>query len=719
MNASRPEQSRTRPLGPRTWRQLFVAMLVAVLAGCGGEGASAGGAQAAAAGPETTARGANAADARARILAAPGVVAAVAASDTKFSLAAAAVTASGNDGNVPANTVDNNATTTRWSAEGDGQWIQYDLGSSLSVGAVKVAWYRGDSRRVTFDLLISADGATWVTLLASRQSSGTTAGFETYDIPDTTGRYVRIVGHGNSVNSWNSILETEVWGTTSDAATRIALATSAARASSHDGNVPGNTLDGNTTGTRWAAQGDGQWIEYDLGSTRTVAYVKIAWNKGDQRQATFDIQISADRTTWTPLLTARRSSGTTAGFEAFDFADTAGRYVRIVGHGNTSNDWNSIWETELYQAASAGYAVNTAVAGSGTVSRSPSQPTYAANSTVVLTATPAANHTFTGWSGDASGSTNPLSVVVDGTKNITANFSAAGGGSYTLSTSVSGSGSVARSPDAVSYPSGTVVGLTATPAAGYAFAGWSGAASGTSNPLQITMDADKTIVADFVATCQQVPSAVISTFEIEGHSPYSADGCSMVFEPLVAQVTTANGNGWRHEVKIPAALRVGMSAISESLRADVKVDLSPGGKTIIAQYHAQGTGTIVKVYVSDTNESGFLNSIASDGIFDVYVRIRPAGSTSEVKTALGTIRTGDSFNLLVSDVYGRVTVSAFGRTATANVDDGGASYLKFGNYLQSQNPVGSVDCAPFADCYARFGITVSKVTMTNISYSRQ
>jgi poly(beta-D-mannuronate) lyase len=33
-----------------------------------------------------------------------------------------------------------------------------------------------------------------------------------HDFPDVSARYVRIVGHGNSVNPWNSITEAEIWG---------------------------------------------------------------------------------------------------------------------------------------------------------------------------------------------------------------------------------------------------------------------------------------------------------------------------------------------------------------------------------------------------------------------------------------------------------------------------------------------------------------------------
>src|SRR5436309_772177 len=60
------------------------------------------------------------------------------------SLSVLSVTASGNDGNVPQNTLDNNLAT-RWSAYGDGQWIRYDLGALTAIDGVNIAWYLGDS----------------------------------------------------------------------------------------------------------------------------------------------------------------------------------------------------------------------------------------------------------------------------------------------------------------------------------------------------------------------------------------------------------------------------------------------------------------------------------------------------------------------------------------------------------------------------------------------
>jgi uncharacterized repeat protein (TIGR02543 family) len=68
---------------------------------------------------------------------------------------------------------------------------------------------------------------------------------------------------------------------------------------------------------------------------------------------------------------------------------------------------------------------------------------------------------------------------------------------YNLNTSVQGQGSIDVSPEGSPYADGTVVTLTAIPAAGYIFAGWSGNASGTDTPLTLTMNGSKSITAIF------------------------------------------------------------------------------------------------------------------------------------------------------------------------------------------------------------------------------
>jgi uncharacterized repeat protein (TIGR02543 family) len=137
----------------------------------------------------------------------------------------------------------------------------------------------------------------------------------------------------------------------------------------------------------------------------------------------------------------------------------------------------------------------TTDATNGRVALSPAGGIYNSGTSVTLTATAAAGYVFTGWSGDATGSTNPQAVSVNKTMNVTANFVP----QYTLTTSAT-NGTIALNPAGGKYASGTVVTLTATPAAGYAFTGWSGDLTGKVNPAQVTMNANKSISATFVPT---------------------------------------------------------------------------------------------------------------------------------------------------------------------------------------------------------------------------
>jgi len=147
------------------------------------------------------------------------------------------------------------------------------------------------------------------------------------------------------------------------------------------------------------------------------------------------------------------------------------------------------------------YTLAVTVVGTGTIAKSPNQPTYDHGTTVQLTPTPGTGWTFTGWSGDATGSTVPLSVLMEANKSITGTFTV---NTYALTVNVTGSGTVARSPNQPLYDHGTVVQLTATPGTGYTFTNWSGGATGTTNPVSVTMDAAKTVNALFTANTHTV-----------------------------------------------------------------------------------------------------------------------------------------------------------------------------------------------------------------------
>jgi len=122
-----------------------------------------------------------------------------------------------------------------------------------------------------------------------------------------------------------------------------------------------------------------------------------------------------------------------------------------------------------------------------------------AGQTVTVNATPSDGYKFTGWSGDATGNENPLTVTVYSNTNITANFERI---KYVLNVGVVGSGQVSQtvissSKKGEEYNAGTVIRLNANPNSGSLFTTWSGSTTETSSEIDITIDGTKSVTATF------------------------------------------------------------------------------------------------------------------------------------------------------------------------------------------------------------------------------
>lgn len=125
-------------------------------------------------------------------------------------------------GNGPEMAIDDNLDpASRWETTGDSITITFDLGVRYLVREIGLAWFEGDQRTASFDVFASEDGVTFDSILANQQSSGETISFERYDVPDTPAQYIRIEGHGNSVNLDNAIIEGTAFGCTLDSATAV------------------------------------------------------------------------------------------------------------------------------------------------------------------------------------------------------------------------------------------------------------------------------------------------------------------------------------------------------------------------------------------------------------------------------------------------------------------------------------------------------------------
>lgn len=138
------------------------------------------------------------------------------------------------------------------------------------------------------------------------------------------------------------------------------------------------------------------------------------------------------------------------------------------------------------------YTLDLTVVGQGAVVKNPDQATYSYGTVVTLTATPAEGWSFTGWSGACTGAGDCV-VIMDGNKSVSATFTQ---NTFSLSLTIVGQGTVVKNPDQGTYTYGTTVTLTAAPAEGWIFTGWSGACAGTADCVVI-MDGNKSVTATF------------------------------------------------------------------------------------------------------------------------------------------------------------------------------------------------------------------------------
>ena len=142
----------------------------------------------------------------------------------------------------------------------------------------------------------------------------------------------------------------------------------------------------------------------------------------------------------------------------------------------------------------AKYTITLSAGEGGTVSTTGGE--YEAGQTVSVTATPQGEYVFTSWS---DGNTNATrTITVSSNSTLTANFEKR---KYPLTLNIEGEGEVleeiVNAGRTTDYDSGTTVKLTAAPAEGWEFAGWTGAIESEELEVQLLVSEAKEINAEF------------------------------------------------------------------------------------------------------------------------------------------------------------------------------------------------------------------------------
>jgi hypothetical protein len=125
----------------------------------------------------------------------------------------------------------------------------------------------------------------------------------------------------------------------------------------------------------------------------------------------------------------------------------------------------------------------------------PGSEGYQVNQSISVFARAHPGYVFAWWSGDLGGKENPRTLLINDNKSITAVFNP----TVIVYCTPSEGGSIALTPSQPSggYSAGTQVTVTATPAKGFRFTTWGGDASGSGNPITVTVDVGKTLSARF------------------------------------------------------------------------------------------------------------------------------------------------------------------------------------------------------------------------------
>ena len=283
--------------------------------------------------------------------------------------------------------------------------------------------------------------------------------------------------------------------------------------------------------------------------------------------------------------------------------------VTVTGGGTGSG-------TVTSAPAGISCTITNGVASGGTC-----QASFAAGIAVGLTATPAANQSFTGWGGSCTGS-GSCALTMNGARSVTASFAP---NTFTISVGpggATGSGVITSAPSGINctinggnsigtcsaqFNPGANVTLTAAPSGASSFTGWGGACSGTGTCVFAGLDGPKSVIANFGAvvlhpvtiagggngsgTVTSTPSGINGCVITNGVA--AASGCSASFPQgtnLTLSVTPSPGNGFTGWTG--ACTGAGACQFTVNAPATATASFTQGAFTLTVTGGGNGSGSV-------------------------------------------------------------------------------------------------------------------------------
>lgn len=278
-----------------------------------------------------------------------------------------------------------------------------------------------------------------------------------------------------------------------------------------------------------------------------------------------------------------------------------------------------------YDFAAAPAPLVVSVKGSGTVTEGFLGTTSRMiGETLTITATPAADWTFSGWTGSISSPDSTLTFGMSEGLTLTANFASL---LTPLSVTKTGGGTISEGfAGTTTRRIGDTLTITATPITGYVFTGWTGSVTATDPTLTFTMSVGFAVKANFA------PVPFMATMKWMGILERGANNTG---EP--GRITLSNVKG-KTSIKLTHGRTTftGKGLFDASGRATVKVKFKKLIREVTVQYDASSkafVGTVADP--ASTSSQSFLTHLFVKPA-SAYVGTYTATLTGETSTGVET-----------------------------------------------------------------------------------
>ncbi len=234
------------------------------------------------------------------------------------------------------------------------EWVKVDLGDSYPVSQVDLyprndIGHEGQGFPLNFTIQVSPDDTNWTTVVTETSPTSPTPTpsplrvVQRYSFTGQNARYIKVEGTSLRQNPSDSnqyrmqIKEMEVYG----GSKALNKAVTASSSIETGGWFMDNAVDGLRSGSGWSSNNTlgsnhTEWITVDMGASQSISKVDVyprndAGNIGQGFPVDFTIQVSADNTNWTTVITRTAYALPGNAVQSFTFTAQNARYVKING----------------------------------------------------------------------------------------------------------------------------------------------------------------------------------------------------------------------------------------------------------------------------------------------------------------------------------------------------------------------------------------------------